>query len=64
MEILIKFIGILIIGFVVLLLVNGAGYVLGGLLPKKLRNSRYRILLPLLILSIIGHLSYFVFIIK
>ena len=62
MEILIKFIGILIIGFVVLLLVNGAGYVLGGLLPKKLRNSRYRILLPLLILSIIGHLIYFVFI--
>ena len=45
MEILIKFIGILIIGFVVLLLVNGAH--LGGLLPKKLRNSRYRILLPL-----------------
>lgn len=62
MEILIKFIGILIIGFVVLLLVNGAGYALGGLLPKKLRNSRYRILLPLLILSIIGHLIYFVFI--
>jgi len=61
MENILIIIGGLIIGFVVLMAINGMGYFMGGFLPKKLKNSRYRILIPLLILSISGHLIYFIF---
>ena len=45
MENILIIIGGLIIGFIVLIAINGMGYFMGGFLPKKLKNSRYRILI-------------------
>lgn len=51
----------LAVGIGVLIAINLLGYTLGSFLPEKLRNSRYRILIPLLIISVLGQIIYFIF---